>query len=223
MRSPAARGPAAGWSRHHQIARRGRAHARRRPPDQIRWASCLSGPSVGRDPARRFHMSHINETIVVDVPVKVAYDQWTQFESFPQFMEGIDRVEQVDDTTVDWTATIAGKTKQWRARITEQQPDELVAWRSIDGARNDGSVSFEPLGANGTRVTLDLDVEPDGAIESVGDALGIVEGRVRGDLERFKTFIEGRQVATGAWRGEVENGQETSGGADSGPGSATGS
>jgi len=167
-------------------------------------------------------MSHISESIEVDVPVKVAYDQWTQFESFPEFMEGVDRVEQVDDTTVDWTATIAGKTKQWRARITEQQPDTLVAWSSIDGARNDGAVSFEPLGANRTRVTLDLDVEPDGAIESVGDALGVVEGRIRGDLERFKTFIESRQVATGAWRGEVQGGQETSG-AESGPGSSTGS
>ncbi|HEX2626567.1 MAG TPA: SRPBCC family protein [Candidatus Limnocylindrales bacterium] len=167
-------------------------------------------------------MSHISESIDVDVPVKVAYDQWTQFESFPQFMDGVDRVAQVDDTTLDWTATIAGKTKHWRARITEQQPDELVAWRSIDGARNDGSVSFDSLGTNSTRVSLDLDVEPDGAIESVGDALGIVEGRVRGDLERFKEFIEGRQVATGAWRGEVEGGTKVSD-ADSGPGSSTGS
>jgi uncharacterized membrane protein len=163
-------------------------------------------------------MSHINESIDVDVPVRVAYDQWTQFESFPEFMDGVEKVVQVDDTTVDWTASIAGRTKQWRARIIEQQPDELVSWRSIDGARNDGAVSFEQLGPNRTRVVLDLDVEPDGAVESVGDALGIVEGRVRGDLERFKTFIEGRQVATGAWRGEVQGGQETQdGGSGAGP------
>jgi uncharacterized membrane protein len=167
-------------------------------------------------------MSRISESIDVDVPVKIAYDQWTQFESFPEFMDGVDKVVQVDDTTLDWTATIGGRTKQWRARITEQQPDELVAWRSIDGARNDGSVSFEPLGPNRTRVSLDLDVEPDGAIESVGDALGVVEGRVRGDLERFKTFIEDHQVATGAWRGEVRAGRAASG-MDSGPGSASGS
>ena len=157
-------------------------------------------------------MSRISETIDVAVPVRVAYDQWTQFESFPEFMEGIDKVVQVDDTTVDWTASIAGRTKQWRARITDQEPDTLVAWRSIDGARNDGRVEFESLGPTNTRLLLELDVEPEGVIESAGAALGVVEGRVRGDLERFKTFIEGRQVATGAWRGEVEGGQKVAGG-----------
>jgi uncharacterized membrane protein len=168
-------------------------------------------------------MSRISETIDVDVPVRAVYDQWTQFETFPKFMDGIDRVVQVDDTTVDWTATIAGRTKQWRARIEEQQPDQLVSWRSVDGARNDGRVEFESLGPNRTRVTLELDVEPDGAIESVGDALGLVEGRVRGDLEHFKEFIEGRQVATGAWRGEVEGGREVApDDAGSGTGGATG-
>jgi uncharacterized membrane protein len=163
-------------------------------------------------------MSRISQTIEVDVPVRIAYDQWTQFESFPYFMEGVERVVQVDDTTVDWTATIAGRTKQWRARIEEQQPDELVTWRSVGGARNDGRVEFESLGPNRTRVMLELDVEPDGVIESAGDALGVVEGRVRGDLERFKAFIEGRQVATGAWRGEVQAGQEIASG-DAGSGS----
>ena len=157
-------------------------------------------------------MSRISETIDVAVPVKVAYDQWTQFESFPEFMDGVDRVVQVDDTTVDWTATIAGKTKQWRARITDQVPDTLIAWRSTEGARNDGRVEFESLGSNVTRVQLELDVEPEGALESAGDALGLVEGRVKGDLERFKTFIEGRQVATGAWRGEVQGGQKVAAG-----------
>lgn len=153
-------------------------------------------------------MSRITESIDVNVPTRIAYDQWTQFESFPQFMEGIEKVVQVDDTTVDWTASIAGRTKQWRARITEQQPDELIAWRSVDGARNDGRVEFESLGPNQTRITLELDVEPDGALEAAGDALGVVEGRVRGDLERFRDFIEGRQVPTGAWRGEIEGGRE---------------
>ena len=165
-------------------------------------------------------MSRISETIDVDVPVRIAYDQWTQFESFPQFMDGVDRVVQVDDTTVDWTATIAGRTKQWRARITDQEQDTLVSWRSVDGARNDGRVEFESLGPSRTRLMLELDVEPEGAIESVGDAIGLVEGHVRGDLERFKTFIEGRQVATGAWRGEVEGGKEV---APDGVGSASGS
>ena len=169
-------------------------------------------------------MSKISEQIDVDVPVRIAYDQWTQFETFPQFMEGIERVVQVDDTTVDWTASIAGRTKQWRARIEEQQPDELISWRSIDGARNDGRVEFESLGPTRTRVMLELDVEPDGAIEAAGDALGVVEGRVRGDLERFKEFIEGRQVPTGAWRGEVQGGQEIhpgTGTADTGTGRET--
>lgn len=164
-------------------------------------------------------MSRISETIDVAVPVKVAYDQWTQFESFPEFMDGVDQVVQVDDTTVDWTATIAGKTKQWRARITDQVPDTLIAWRSTEGARNDGRVEFESLGSNVTRVQLELDVEPEGALESAGDALGLVEGRVKGDLERFKTFIEGRQVATGAWRGAVQGGQKVAGG---GPASGSG-
>jgi uncharacterized membrane protein len=156
-------------------------------------------------------VSRISETIDVDVPVSVAYDQWTQFESFPQFMEGVDRVVQADDTTLDWTATIAGKTKHWRAEITEQRPDELVAWRSTSGAQNDGRVRFEPLDADRTRIESQLDVEPEGIVEQAGDALGIVERRVRGDLERFKEFVESRGEATGEWRGTVEDGRVESG------------
>jgi uncharacterized membrane protein len=152
-------------------------------------------------------VSRISETIDVDVPVSVAYDQWTQFESFPQFMEGVDRVVQADDTTLDWTATIAGKTKHWRAEITEQRPDELVAWRSTEGAQNDGQVRFEALGANRTRIESQLDVEPEGLVEKAGDALGVVERRVKADLERFKEFIESRGQATGAWRGTVDDGR----------------
>ena len=151
-------------------------------------------------------MSRIKEQIEVDVPVRVAYDQWTQFESFPQFMEGVDRVVQLDDKTLEWTASIAGKTKHWRAEILEQQPDRVVSWRSIEGAQNDGSIAFEPLGPDKTRATLQLDVEPEGLVEKAGDALGIVERRVRGDLERFREFIEGRGQATGDWRGRVEGG-----------------
>src|SRR5215212_3601686 len=113
-------------------------------------------------------MSRITENIEIDVPQRVAYDQWTQFESFPQFMEGVDRVEQLDEKTLDWTATIAGKTKQWRAAIVEQRPDQVISWRSVDGARNDGSVRFESLGQDRTRLTLDLDVDPEGPIENAG-------------------------------------------------------
>ena len=151
-------------------------------------------------------MSRITDHIEVDVPVRVAYDQWTQFESFPQFMEGVDRVIQLDDRTLEWTATIAGKTKHWRAEIVEQQPDQVVSWRSTEGAQNDGAIRFESLGANRTRVSLQLDVEPEGLVEKAGDALGIVERRVKGDLERFREFIEGRGQATGSWRGEIEGG-----------------
>ena len=151
-------------------------------------------------------MSRIIEQIEVDVPVRVAYDQWTQFESFPQFMEGVERVVQLDDKTLEWTASIAGKTKHWRAQILEQQPDRVISWRATEGALNDGAVRFEPLGPDKTRLTLQLDVEPEGLIEKAGDALGIVERRVRGDLERFKEFIENRGQATGDWRGRVEGG-----------------
>lgn len=151
-------------------------------------------------------MSRIIETIEVDVPVHVAYDQWTQFESFPQFMDGIERVVQVDDATLEWTATIAGKVKHWRAEITEQRPNELVAWRSTEGAQNDGQVGFEPAGQDRTRLELQLDVEPEGIVEKAGDTLGVVERRVRGDLERFKEFIESRGQATGAWLGTIDDG-----------------
>jgi uncharacterized membrane protein len=134
-------------------------------------------------------MSRIIEAVDVNVPVRVAYDQWTQFEDFPKFMEGIDRVVQLDDKALEWTATIAGKTKHWRAEIIEQRPDEVVSWRSTEGAQNDGAVQFEPLGPDRTKVTLQLDVEPEGLVEKAGDALGVVERRVRSDLERFRVFI----------------------------------
>lgn len=151
-------------------------------------------------------MSRIIESIEVDVPVRTSYDQWTQFESFPQFMEGVERVVQLDDRTLEWTANIAGKTKHWRAEIVEQQPDQVISWRSTEGAQNDGQVRFEPLGPDRSRVTLQLDVEPEGVVEKAGDALGIVERRVRGDLERYRDFVEGRGQATGAWRGQVAGG-----------------
>jgi len=152
-------------------------------------------------------MSRMTKTIEVDVPVRVAYDQWTQFESFPKFMDGVDKVEQLDDKRLEWTATIAGKTKHWRAEIVDQQPDALVSWRSTSGARNDGEVRFEPVGADRTRIMLELDIDPDGLIETAGDALGVVERQVRGDLGRFREFIELRREPTGAWRGRVDDGR----------------
>jgi len=149
-------------------------------------------------------MSQILESIDVDVPVRTAYDQWTQFESFPEFMEGIERVEQLTDTTLEWTASIAGVDRSWTAEITEQTPDQRIAWKAVDGAENAGVVTFHRLDDRKSRVTLQLDVEPEGVVESVGDALGFVQRRAKGDLERFKAFIEDRAVPTGAWRGEVD-------------------
>jgi uncharacterized membrane protein len=148
-------------------------------------------------------MSQIIETIDIDVPVRVAYDQWTQFEEFPRFMEAVEKVEQLDDTTLRWTAEIAGVKKTWKATITEQTPDQRIAWTSTEGARNAGVVTFHRLEDSKTRVTLQLDVEPEGPVESVGDALGFVQRQAKGDLERFEKYVESRGVATGAWRGEV--------------------
>jgi uncharacterized membrane protein len=151
-------------------------------------------------------MSKIVESVDVAVPVRTAYDQWTQFESFPMFMEGVEKVEQLDDTTLRWTANIAGQERTWKARITEQNPDERIAWTSIDGAKNAGVVTFHRLDDDMTRVTLQMEVDPDGPVDNIGDALGLLERRVKGDLKRFKEFIEGRGVETGAWRGSVPQG-----------------
>jgi uncharacterized membrane protein len=149
-------------------------------------------------------MSEIMESVDVNVPVRTAYDQWTQFESFPQFMDGVKQVRQLDDRTLEWVADVAGKEKRWKAKITEQEPDQRIAWTSTEGARNAGVVTFHRLGEGKSRVTLQLDVEPEGALETAGDALGVVKRRVKDDTERFKKFIESRGTETGAWRGEVE-------------------
>lgn len=149
-------------------------------------------------------MANIIETIDVDVDVRTAYDQWTQFESFPAFMEGVEQVTQVDDTHLRWVATVAGKREEWDAEISEQEPDKRVAWRSTSGAMNAGVVTFHHLDEGRTRVTLQMDWEPEGIVETVGDKLGMDSRKVKGDLARFKAFIEDRGVATGAWRGTVE-------------------
>jgi uncharacterized membrane protein len=149
-------------------------------------------------------MANVVESIDVNVPVRTAYNQWTQFEEFPRFMEGVKSVKQIDDTHLRWSAEIAGQDKQWEAEITEQHPDERVAWQATSGAPNAGVVTFHRLDDNTTRVTLQMDVEPEGPIEIAGTFLGFLQRRVKGDLERFKKFIQGRGVETGAWRGEVE-------------------
>ncbi|MFN8629760.1 MAG: SRPBCC family protein [Chloroflexota bacterium] len=159
-------------------------------------------------------MAVIDQTVDVHVPLRTAYDQWTQFEDFPRFMEGVEQVHQLNDTTLEWRAKIAGVEKSWRARIVEQVPDQRITWVATTGARNDGTVSFSSLGAATTRVNLLMDVEPEGPIESAGNALGLVRARIKGDLERFRDFIEERGTETGGWRGEVREGQATGTGSD---------
>ncbi len=153
-------------------------------------------------------MASIEKSVEVNVPLRTAYNQWTQFEEFPRFMQGVEEVRQIDTKRLYWHAEIGGKDKEWEAEIVEQTPDQRLAWRSITGAPNGGIVTFEPLEANRTRVTLQMDYEPEGFVESVGSALGLVSGRVEGDLQRFKEYIESRGSETGAWRGEVHGGQE---------------
>jgi uncharacterized membrane protein len=156
-------------------------------------------------------MSSITQSIDVDVPVRAAYDQWTQFESFPQFMQGVDEVRQLDDTRLHWVADVAGQVEEWDAEITQQEPDMRIAWTSTSGAKNGGVVTFHRIDDEKTRVTLQMDWEPEGIVQNVGDKLGFDERRVKGDLERFKAFIEERGQATGAWRGRVEQ-DDVSGG-----------
>ena len=153
----------------------------------------------------------VEKSIDVDVPVQTVYNQWTQFETFPEFMEGVVSVQQLDDTHLHWTATIAGNQKEWDAEIVEQKPDERVAWRSVDGTDNGGVVTFHRIGPDQTRVMLQIEAEPEGVVEEVGDKLGVLGRRVSGDLERFKDFIESRGTETGAWRGEVNGPGEVTG------------
>ena len=156
-------------------------------------------------------MPRFEDTIEVDVPVSTAYAQWTQFESFPEFMEGVESVVQNDAKTLTWTADVAGQRKEWTAEITDQTPDTRIAWRSTSGDQNDGAVLFQSLADNRTRVTLRIDADPKGPVETIGAALGILERAVEGDLKRFKEFIESREVPTGAWRGEIHGEEVRSG------------
>lgn len=150
-------------------------------------------------------MSTIEKSIDVNVPLQTAYNQWTQFEEFPRFMEGIEEVRQLDDKRLRWRAEIAGKLKEWDSEIIEQIPDQRIAWRSTSGADNAGTVTFSPLAENKTRVTVEMVYDPDGVVENVGDVLGVADRRVAGDLERFKEYIESRGRESGAWRGKIDD------------------
>jgi len=149
-------------------------------------------------------MSVIERSIEINVPVKTAYNQWTQFEEFPQFMEGVKQVKQLDDKHLFWKAEIGGKEKEWKAEITEQIPDKRIAWTSQSGAMTAGVVTFHRLSDSKSKVMLQMEYDPEGFVELAGDAVGVVSQRILGDLERFKKYIEGRGRETGAWRGTVK-------------------
>lgn len=150
-------------------------------------------------------MSTISESIDVDVPVATAYNQWTQFESFPQFMEGVESIEQVTDTRSRWTVEVGGAKRTFTTEISEQLPDERIAWTTVEGdTGHAGVVTFHYLDDNKSRVHLEMDVEPEGFIEQVGDKLGFISRRAKADMKRFKDFIEGKGRETGSWRGTVE-------------------
>jgi uncharacterized membrane protein len=171
-----------------------------------------SGGDAGPDPSdirRNPSMSRFEHTSSVDVPVREAYDQWTQFEQFPQFMDHVESVVQTSDKTLDWTVDIGGQRRTFSTEITDQTPDTRIAWRSTSGTKHAGAVLFRPLGSGSTEITLRIDTDPEGVVENVGDALGFTDRSVKGDLERFSTFIEDRRVATGAWRGEVHGAEVT--------------
>jgi uncharacterized membrane protein len=151
-------------------------------------------------------MAEVREQIDVEVPVTTAYNQWTQFEEFPSFMENVDSVRQLDDTHLRWVAEIGGQTHEWTAEVTRQEPDRVVAWRSEGGKGISGEVRFQPIGS-GTRVEVTMTWEPEGFLEALGDKLGADALGVKRDLRNFKQVVESRGVETGAWRGEVLEGE----------------
>ena len=149
-------------------------------------------------------MTTIEKTVDVHAPVRRVYDQWTQFESFPAFMDGVDRIVQVTPTTTHWETSIGGVHREFDAEITEQHPDERIAWHTVDGPHQAGVVTFHRLDDTTTRVNLQMEYHPDTIVEKAGAALGVVSNRVQGDLNRFREFLEGRTEATGAWRGDID-------------------
>jgi uncharacterized membrane protein len=148
-------------------------------------------------------MTSVTKSVDVHAPISRVYNQWTQFESFPEFMSGIENIAQLDDRLLHWKVNIAGAKREFDAEITEQHPEERVAWTSVDGTTHAGVVTFHKLNDEITRVTVQLDWQPDGALEKAGAALGFDDRQVSGDLDRFKTFIENAGAETGAWRGDI--------------------
>ena len=153
-------------------------------------------------------MSTIEQSVEVRVPLSTAYNQWTQFEEFPKFMDGVAEVRQLDDTHLHWVAELGGRRHEWDAEVTEQKPDERVAWRNTDGKDNAGVVTFHRIDDETTRVMVQMDYVPEGVVEKVGDAIGAPQRRVEGDLKRFKELVESKGRESGAWRGEVKRPDE---------------
>lgn len=153
-------------------------------------------------------MARVEESIEVSVPVSTAYNQWTQFEEFPKFMDGVESVKQIDDTHLRWVAEIAGKRNEWEAEIVRQEPDRVVAWKSVDGKGTSGEVKFEPLGSDRTKIDVTISWEPEGLMETLGEKIGADTLGVKRDLANFKELIERRGAETGAWRGEVIAGEK---------------
>jgi uncharacterized membrane protein len=173
------------------------------------WLKKKLGPSLGRS---RGELSFMQDSIEVEVPIRTAYNQWTQFEEFPNFMKDVEDVRQIDDTHLYWRANIAGKPVEWTAAITTQIPDRRISWRSMSGPPNSGAVTFDRVTDHRTRVTLRMSYRAPGIAEKVGDALGVVRAELSGNLHRFADFIQARQIETGAWRGTVGGGATMTGG-----------
>ncbi|HEY2372915.1 MAG TPA: SRPBCC family protein [Gaiellaceae bacterium] len=175
-------------------------------------AAAAATPQVRHWVGDRLHLTRpttIQESIEVGVPVATAYNQWTQFEQFPEFMDGVEEVRQLDETRLHWVANVAGKRAEWDAKILEQHPDRQISWISEDGKKTRGTVTFEPRSDSRTLITLSMSYQARGLSEAMGSAAGIDARRVRGDLERFKDLIEGLGQESGGWRGEIADGETT--------------
>jgi uncharacterized membrane protein len=160
---------------------------------------------MNQQPGMDRPMETLEHSIKVDAPLNVTYNQWTQFEEFPRFMEGVESVTQIDDRRLHWVAQVAGKRQEWDAEITRQVPDQEINWMGLGDPDNRGRLVFQPVDG-GTKVTMTLDYAPEGTVETIGDKLGLVRRRIQGDMERFKEFLEARGRETGGWRGEINAG-----------------
>src|SRR5438128_3179842 len=177
--------------------------SRRVPPPVLGGTEVATALPALSNVQEGFIMATIEQSIEVNAPLRAVYNQWTQFEEFPRFMEGVEEVQQLDDKRLHWRARVGGRVEEWDAEIAEQVPDKIIVWRSTSRARNEGIVRFVPLGASKTKVELEMHWDPKDVTERIGDALGADDARIQGDLGRFKKFVEERRTPTGAWRGEI--------------------